>query len=85
LNGVPDGSVEMLEKFADSTYVNRCFIRHVFRYFMGRNETEADACTLVAMEDAYIMSNGSFIAMLEALATSGSFLYRHDPVEEVAP
>jgi len=45
---------------------------------MGRNEGTADACALRSMEAAYDDSGGSFISMLEALATSDAFLYRHD-------
>jgi hypothetical protein len=48
---------------------------------MGRDETMADACTLVRMETAYEESGGSFVAVLKSLATSDAFLYRHDPVE----
>ena len=67
--------VALTEMFAISPYARRCFIRHFFRYFMGRDETMADACTLSAMESAF--ENGSFLNMLEALVTSDTFLYRH--------
>lgn len=60
---------------AGSTHVKQCFIRHTFRYFMGRPETQADACTLSQMEHAYDMNNGSFVEMLVALMTSDAFLY----------
>ena len=46
-------------------HVERCFIRQTFRYFAGRPETEADACTLTSMEDAYA-EPGSFVEMLIA-------------------
>ena len=66
---------------SESEHVERCFLRQMFRYFMGRDETPADACTLAAMEAAYSES-GSFIDVLQTLASSDVFLYRHDPVEE---
>jgi len=75
-------AVEMSELFADSVVVEQCFVRQVFRYFAGRPETLEDACTLVAMQDAYEASEGSMQAMLVALFTSPAFLHRHDPVEE---
>ena len=65
----------MSEKFADSQYVKRCFIRQNFRYYMGRNETMADACVLSQMEEAYDRQ-GSYKEMLTALFTSPAFLER---------
>ena len=73
-----DSAVEMSEKFAESQYVKRCFIRQTFRYFMGREERKRDACTLSQMETAYDDSGGSFAAMLTALFQSDSFQYRVD-------
>jgi hypothetical protein len=81
LNGEVADALELSEMLSESPYARRCFIRHVFRYFMGRDETAADACTLTAMESAF--AGGSFFAMLEALVTSDTFLYRH--VEGGAP
>ena len=43
-------------------------------YFMGRDETMADQCTLAAMETA--LDQGSFFDMLAVLASSDSVLYR---------
>jgi hypothetical protein len=83
LDGPIRDAVELAQKLADSEHVERCFVRHVFRFFMGRSETTADACALSAMQAAYDDSDGSFVAMLQALATSDTFLYRHD--EEGAP
>lgn len=74
LLGDVEDAAELSQMLADSPYARRCFVRHVFRYFMGRDETMADACTLSQMEDAF--AGGSFFAMLEALATSDPFLYR---------
>ncbi len=78
LEGPVRDAIEMSEKFADSRYVKRCFIRQTFRYFVGREELQRDACTLVEMEDAYDQSSGSFAEMLIALFQSDSFQYRVD-------
>ena len=75
LEGPVRDAVEMSEKFADSQYVKRCFIRQNFRYYMGRNETMADACVLSQMEEAYDRQ-GSYKEMLTALFTSPAFLER---------
>ena len=76
LDGPVKDAVELSQKLGDSPYVKRCFIRQSFRYFMGREETLADACTLSQMEHAYDMSEGSFSAMLIGLFQSDTFLYR---------
>ena len=67
---------EMMETLAQSKLVRQSFIRHVFRYWMGRNEMLSDSKTLVAMDRAYVESGGSFKELLVALLTSDSFLYR---------
>ena len=71
-----ENAIELMTAMADSPHARRCFIRNVFRYFTGRDETPADACTLAEMELAF--AGGSFFALLEALVTSDTFLYRHD-------
>lgn len=67
-------AVEFAQKIAGSKYARRCFIRQAFRYFMGRDETMADQCTLAAMEGA--LDKGSFFDMLAVLASSDSVIYR---------
>ena len=52
------------------------FVRYVFRYFTGRNETLGDAKTLQAAHAAYQQSEGSMKALVISLLTSDSFLYR---------
>ncbi|MFO0591654.1 MAG: DUF1588 domain-containing protein [Polyangiaceae bacterium] len=67
-------AVDFVERIGDSPYARRCFIRQAFRYFMGRDETMADQCTLAAMEKA--LDQGSFFDMLAVLASSDTVLYR---------
>lgn len=78
-----DGTVrdprEMLRRLADSDRVRQVFVRHVFRYYLGRNETLSDASTLQEADRAYVKSGGSFKALLVSLLTSDSFLFRADP------
>ena len=76
LNGPVVDATDLVNRLAASDHVKRCFVRQTFRAFMGRNERLADACTLAAMEAAYDGHDGSFVAMLEALVTSGTFRYR---------
>jgi hypothetical protein len=63
--------------------VRQIFIRHVFRYFMGRNETPGDAVSLQEAEKAYLEKGGSFKALLVSLLSSESFLYRSVPTATV--
>jgi hypothetical protein len=67
-------AVDFAQRLSTSAYARRCFIRQAFRYFMGRDETLADQCTLTAMESA--LDAGSFFDMLGVLASSDSVLYR---------
>ena len=76
INGSITDAVDLSLRLSTSDHVKRCAIRQTFRFFMGREETYADACTLSAMETAYDAS-GSFKNMLKALVKSDTFLYRH--------
>ncbi|MDB4749408.1 DUF1588 domain-containing protein [Rubripirellula sp.] len=76
LNSEYDNALELIEKLADSDRVRQSMIRHVFRYFMGRNEMLTDSQTLIAADNAYVESGGSFNSLLVSLLTSDSFLYR---------
>ncbi|MBM3997686.1 MAG: DUF1588 domain-containing protein, partial [Planctomycetes bacterium] len=79
LDGPVKGPFDLMEKLAQSERVEQVFVRHVFRYFLGRNETLADGPTLVAAHKAYRDSNGSMKALLVSLLSSESFLYRTVP------
>ena len=66
----------MMERIAGSDLARQSFMRHVFRYWMGRNELVSDSTTLIAMDRAYVENGGSFKECLVSLLTSDSFLYR---------
>jgi uncharacterized protein (DUF1800 family) len=66
----------MLRRLAESERVRQVFIRHVFRYFLGRNETPSDAVSLQEAEKAYLDKGGSFKALLVSLLSSKYFLFR---------
>jgi hypothetical protein len=76
IEGDVKNAVEMLRKLATSERVEQVFVRHAFRYFMGRNETLGDGPSLRAAHKAYKESDGSMKALIVALLTSDSFLYR---------
>jgi hypothetical protein len=76
LEGDVTNAVDLMQKLAASERVEQVFVRHVFRYFLGRNETLGDAPTLQAAHTAYRESGGSFKALVAALLSSESFLHR---------
>lgn len=76
LDGEVEGAVDLMHRLAKSERVRQSFVRHAFRYWMGRNETLDDSPTLIAADLAYVQSNGSFNELLVSLLTSDSFLYR---------
>ena len=75
-----DGEVEnvhdLMHRLSDSPRVRQSFVRHAFRYWMGRNEMKSDSPTLVAADRAYVEGGGSFKSLVISLLTSDSFLYR---------
>lgn len=68
--------VPTVHKIADTDRARQVFVRHAFRYWMGRNETLADAPTLLAADKAYVASGGSMKALITSLLTSDAFLFR---------
>jgi hypothetical protein len=76
LDGPVDNALEMIEKLARSERVKQVFVRHAFRYWMGRNETINDAPVLQDAYKAYVDNNGSMKALLTSVLTSDAFLYR---------
>lgn len=78
LDGSVKNAVEMMHKLAASDRVRQVFVRHAFRYWMGRNESLVDSPTLMAADKAYVASGGSMKALITSLLTSDSFLYRKD-------
>ena len=76
LDGPVNNALEMIEKLSRSERVKQVFVRHVFRYWMGRNETINDAPVLQDAYKAYGENDGSMKALLISLVTSDSFLYR---------
>jgi hypothetical protein len=76
LDGSVKNAVELMDRLAQSERVRQVFVRHAFRYWMGRNETPADAATLQAADNAYVTSGGSMKALVTSLLTSDAFLYR---------
>ena len=69
-------AIELIERLAASERAEQVFVRHAFRFWMGRNETVYDSATLIAADKAYLKSGGSFKEVIVSLLTSDTFLYR---------
>ena len=76
LDGKVGNAIELIQKLADSERAEQVFVRHAFRFWMGRNETLNDAPVLQEAHHAYKESGGSMNALLVSLLTSDAFLYR---------
>ncbi len=76
LDGPVKDALDMIRKLAESERVEQVFVRHAFRYWMGRNETLNDAPVLQDAWHAYRDTGGSMKALITSLVTSDAFLYR---------
>jgi hypothetical protein len=76
LDGPVTNALEMIEKLAHSQRVEQVFVRHAFRFWMGRNETLHDGPVLQNAHAAYRNNGGSMKALIISLLTSDAFLYR---------
>lgn len=82
LDGPVEDAIDLVNRLAKSERVRQSFVRHAFRFWMGRNETLNDSPSLIAADRAYVDNGGSFKALLVSLLASDSFLYRKDPTPE---
>lgn len=76
LDGKVADALDLIGKLAESERVEQVFVRHAFRFWMGRNETLHDRPVLQQAHRAYQESGGSMKALLTSLLTSDAFLYR---------
>jgi hypothetical protein len=76
LDGKVANAIELIQKLAESERAEQVFVRHAFRFWMGRNETLNDGPVLQEAYRAYKESGGSMKALLVSLLTSDAFLYR---------
>ena len=76
LDGEVANALELIERIAASERAEQVFVRHAFRFWMGRNETLNDAPVLQEAHRAYRESGGRMKALLTSLLTSDAFLYR---------
>lgn len=76
VNGAFTDAIDLTQKLGRSITVEKCFVRHGFRYFMGRPEDAFDGCALQTAANAYRKGEGDFYQLVAALFTSDSFAQR---------
>lgn len=76
LDGAVKDARDLVAKLAVSPVVEQCFVRHSLRYWVGRDEQDDDACSVVDATKAYHAAGGDYTALLRAVLTSDAFLYR---------
>jgi hypothetical protein len=69
-------AVQLAQTLAGSAQVHECFARQVFRFDLGRTETDADACTIAQVTKAYSDKQLDLRELLVSIATSPAFSTR---------
>jgi hypothetical protein len=75
-DGTFDGAIELAALIAESADARRCFERNWFEFSEGRPSTDADACSLSALDEAVIAADGNLLELLVALTQTDAFRYR---------
>jgi hypothetical protein len=71
-----DGAVELIGAIADSEAAQSCYLRQWYRYGFARAETDADECTIAALEERFATGDYSIQDMLVEFTKTKTFRYR---------
>jgi hypothetical protein len=74
-------AIELSARLAESDEVRACFATQAFRFFYGREEGDADSCSIAQLIGAFERSNYSIQELLVALTQTDAFLYRPTSVQ----
>jgi hypothetical protein len=74
--GTFDGPLALGQRLASSSDVRACVATQWFRYGYGRAETDADGCSLQAMQASFAAGGYRILDLVAALATTDAFRYR---------
>jgi hypothetical protein len=69
-------STEYVAVVAGSEQAQRCYVRHWYRFAMGRRETAEDECAIEQLSSAFIAGGGQVRELMVSLATSDAFRTR---------
>ena len=73
LDGPVEDALDLIERLATSERAEQVFVRHAFRFWMGRNETLHDRVVLQDAHKAYKQSGGSMKALLTSFSLQMHF------------
>lgn len=73
IDGTFSGGAELGAKIAESKIARTCYSMQMFRWTMGRIESQGDACTVAKIADAFIKSGNNPKALVHALVQSAAF------------
>jgi hypothetical protein len=76
LSGSFTGTADMISQLAASQQVDQCFALEEIRYALLRAESDADACSAQQIYQAFAASNFDLKALIGAVVSSNSFMYR---------
>lgn len=67
---------ELTARIANSRRARDCLASHWYQYAIGRQQTDADACSLSQLQAAFAESGGDLRELLVAITQTDTFLYR---------
>jgi hypothetical protein len=70
------GAEELSAILAQSEAAEACFARHAYRFVLGREEGEGDACSVGGLERIFIESGGDITELIVTIAQLPSFTRR---------
>jgi hypothetical protein len=70
------GTNDLITQLSQSAQVNQCFALEELRYALLRAESDADACSAQQIYQAFAASNFDLKALIGAVVSSNSFMYR---------
>jgi hypothetical protein len=73
LDGTFDGAIQLARDLAGSQEVQECVATQWLRFALGRMETDADACSLQGLHQAFEASGHDVRALLVSVALSDAF------------
>ncbi len=76
IDGAFDGPVELADRLARSEQAAECLTTQHFRFVLGRDVSQADACSITRAHEAFVASEGNLVELAVAAVTSDAFLYR---------
>jgi hypothetical protein len=79
LNGPVAGAAELGQALAKSQEVRDCYVTQSFRFFYGREYTNADQCSMAKLLISFRDSKQSLSELIVALTQTDQFLYRPAP------